>query len=187
MACNTNNLVDLVKRNVVMNSYSSSTRFLGFCYSNIGWGNKEYTNNLLSIVKLCTRKPLLLSSLNIDSDLDEHAKMYSMTKADQSCRDFLITHGIIGSEREAVDDEFHFCDSVDDMTARSLMHYQTSVGGADGHVFFVDHEVGLIIYPHDDCGIGFIATVNSQHVAKTIEILKGIQIKFKNVMSFEFC
>lgn len=42
-------------------------------------------------------------------------------------------------------------------------------GDVAGHCFFILESLGLIAYPHDDTGYGFIAMVPNQHTTKAVK------------------
>lgn len=179
--------IDYVRANVVLDSYSSSMNFKGFCFSEIGWGDEKYISILLSIIESLVGRLQLVSSLNVGLNLDEHAQAYSICGKEKTCRNLLVEAGIITNIEGGVPPSvFHFSEEVDKDTALNLIRYQTSVGGASGHAFFVDSKNGVIVYPHDDCGLGFIIMPNVKSPTKKLKFLKEIELQYKNVMSFEF-
>lgn len=181
------NIIDYVKSHVVLDSYSSSTNFKGFCFSDTGCNDEKYMRILLNIIELLVDRFQLVSSLNIGLNLDEHTQEYSVTEEGEGCRSSLIEAGIITNKEGGVpSDFFHFSGEIDAGVALNLIRYQTSIGGAFGHAFFVDSKNGIILYPHDDCGLGFIilGCVKSQN--QKLNALKEIDLKYKNIMSFEF-
>ncbi|MEZ8306927.1 hypothetical protein AB6C40_24215 [Vibrio splendidus] len=182
-----NNIIDYVKSHVVLDSYSSSTNFKGFCFSDIGWNDEKYIRILLNIIELLVSRLKLVSSLNIGLNLDEHTQEYSVTQECEVCRNSLIEAGIITNIKGDVpSDVFHFSGEVDADIALNLIRYQTSIGGAFGHAFFVDSKNGVILYPHDDCGLGFIIMGGVESQNQKLNTLKEIDLKYKNIMSFEF-
>lgn len=93
------NIIDYVKFYVVLDSYSSSMNFKGFCFSDIGWGEEKYINILLSIIKLFAGRPQLVSSLNVGLNLDEHVQAYSITKEGEICGNSLKEAGVITNKK----------------------------------------------------------------------------------------
>ena len=48
------------------------------------------------------------------------------------------------------------------------------LGGVNGHLFFIDRLCSLMMYPHDDCGVGFFAiSDNGRAIAQ--RLLDGIK------------
>lgn len=178
--------VEYVKSNVVLNSYSSSEHFKGYCLSKIGWGNDEFTRSLLDVTTILIKNLQLVSSLNIGISLEEHVRQYSISQEDSHCLHSLIRDGVItnilGQEAH---DNFHFDEGVDEKTALNLIYHQTSIGGAYGHSFFVDTANTVIVYPHDDCGIGFIITGSAECQNDKLRTLKAMGGKYESIMSLE--
>lgn len=174
MGASMSNGVDLVRSSVLLNSYSSSPNFVGFCSSRVGYGDEEYEKLLLNAVLLLLRRIELVSSLNIGISLEDHAKEYSLSKSGIACRDALLANGVISNRLDEPPlDYFHFDKEVTEDIALDLIRFQTSLGGASGHSFFLDAGRGVIIYPHDDCGLGFILGGDPDEKATKLDMLKS--------------
>ncbi len=181
------NNIDYVKSNIELGSYSSSKYFKGFCLSKAGWGDENYIRLLLNITMLLVDKLQLVSSLNIGIDLERHAQEYSIADDDLDCRNALVNDGIITNTLgEVSSDKFHYSKDIDENTAIKVIRYQTSVGGAFGHLFFVDSENDIIVYPHDDCGLGFVILGSIEIQRQKLSLLEDVEQKYKDIMSFEF-
>lgn len=167
------NNIDFIRSNVCLSSYSSSRNFAGYSSFENGYGAADYEKLLLQVASIFLYPYQIVSSLNIGIDLDEHVGQYSVSSEGLRCRDGLIAAGIIRNDlSDPHVDDFHFNDSVDEGAALSLIRFQTTIGGAQGHAFFVDSESEVAIYPHDDCGLGFIIGGNPHVKAKKLNVLK---------------
>jgi len=51
------------------------------------------------------------------------------------------------------------------------------------HAFITNNEKKLIIYPHDDCGLGFI-TCNSELQEQYLKELKNYAERFSDILDF---
>ena len=68
---------------------------------------------------------------------------------------------------------FHFCGSISKAALRDFILYQTTIGALPYHSFIINSDCELIIYPHDDCGLGFIISND-----KNIEDINNKLYKF---------
>lgn len=173
---------------VLLSSYSSSSNFVGFCSSRVGYGNEEYENLLLGAVLLLLRGRIeLVSSLNIGISLEDHAEEYSLSKSGIACRDVLLANGVISNRfDEPPIDHFHFDNEVTENIALGLIRFQTSIGGASGHSFFLDADRGVIVYPHDDCGLGFVLGGTPDEKATKLDMLKSFWRDNSSLVTFDF-
>ena len=169
--------------NVELNSYSSSKNFKGFCFSETGYHNSNYIHLLIEILLSLVDKIQLVSSLNIEVSLLKHSKDLHLDKQGIICRDLLIKNKVITTKSTEVESsDFHFNKEIDLDLAYNLIYFVTSLGGASGSAFFVDSENEIIIYPHDDCGLGFIIKENSKN--DILNVLKKLRIKYRENMEF---
>ena len=178
--------VEYVRSQVILNSYSSSKYFVGYCFSESCWDDHNFFDILLDVISLFCEKLQLVSSLNIDLQLDHHANEYELDTKGRDCRDNLIKCGIITNNIGAKpSDYFHFDEYIESSVALDILRYQTTVGGAFGHAFFVDPKQGSILYPHDDCGLGFIL---ADGIMKSgmLNVLYDQESKYKDLMKFKF-
>ena len=179
--------IDYVKDSVVSNSYSSSKGYIGFCYSDDVYAEVGYLKLLMMFIDEIMGDFYVISSLNINYDLNEHKEDYELSIEEERRRDFLIQSGVIVNiERSPKDNFFHFCRCVDKEVAINILYFIICSGGATGHVFFVDKSREFIIYPHDDGGIGFIFTSDNEKKHLKFELLNEFSVKYKDIVSFDF-
>ena len=153
---------------VDLNSYSDSKGWKGYCRRNKPFtffrANKivnsfstffrEYTNSVMIISNVFRKKECTLTNSNIGYYIKYIEKYladfnYIKTKSnsiynDPNClyQDFKIING-----------------DYDIVSMFSLLTMMDD--RIDGHCFFVFEELGLIAYPHDDTGFGFIRIKNT--------------------------
>lgn len=178
--------VSLIKSKVNLDSYSASETFCGFCFSKIGWGEKKCLEALLEITNEMVDELHVVSSLTICTSLLDNESFYSLSEENKKCRDFLVDLNLIKlNDAEDSANYFHVDKVVSKSEAYRLIEYQTSIGGAIGHVFFVSLTNGVIIYPHDDCGVGFFCLTESKKRNRFLSLIERLKEKYSDVLSFE--
>ena len=174
--------IEYVKSNVILTSYSSSINFKGFFDNKINCNNEEYVRSLLDIIFLFVDKLQVVSSVHIRTDLRKHARMYRLNKVKKKCRNFLFGHDVIvRKKRRQPKDAFHFSKSVDEYAALNMILYRTYITMNIGHLFFIDRDKGVIIYPHDGGGLGFIIE-DEKH---DLKLIRDKMIKYKDIITLE--
>lgn len=151
------NAVKFIESNVELDSYSSSKGFLGYCNSKVGWGDQRCIDAFIEMLALFVPKEIVVSSIRIHGDLQEHAETYELNEDDIQVRYRLLEQGLIlnvASDEE--NESFHFEGTVSNSVLRDFVLYQSSIGELSYHGFITNSESEFIIYPHDDCGLGFI-------------------------------
>ena len=178
--------VNLVKSEVNLDSYSSSANFCGFCFSKIGWGKKKCLEALLDIASEIVGELHVVSSLTICTSLLENENFYALSEESKKRRNYLVDLDFIKlNDSDASANYFHSDKVVSKNEAYSLIEYQTSIGGAIGHVFFVSLTNGVIIYPHDDCGMGFFCSSEPKKRDDFLSLVKRSKEKYSDILSFD--
>ena len=155
---------------VNLNSYTDSKGWKGYCKRNkpftIFRANKivrcfmhffrKHTNNIIIVSNVFKVKEYNLNNSNINNYIKYMEK-------------YLIDFGYIETMSASIYDNDN-CLSLgfkkflttdyDIISMFSLLMMMDE--GIDGHCFFVFDELGLIVYPHDDTGFGFIRIKNTK-------------------------
>ena len=174
-----------IESQVNLDSYSSSNGFSGFCHSIVGWDDERCTEAFLDILDffLATNQ-ILVSSIRIHGDLETHAELYELSAEDIRVRDNLVSNGIILVVNS--DDEngsFHFAGNVSNGLLKDFVLYQSSIGGLSYHGFLTSQDSGLVVYPHDDCGLGFICYEKNK-IKKVIKKLQEYAEHYSDILGF---
>lgn len=171
---------------VVLTSYTSSSSFVGLCQIRDSCTTGDVSQTLLDLTLRLMKDPRLVSSLNIGLDLETHAQQYSLASEGLKIRDSLLDVGIIRNCVDAGESPaFHFEGGVDRSSAENLITFQTLIGGANGHAFIVDLPSGLIVYPHDDCGLGFIVSGQFSDKVNIIRMLRKEAMQARDMFNFQ--
>lgn len=176
--------IKCIESKVNLDSYSSTEGFLGYCNSSVGWEDERCIEAFIEMLALFIPDEVVVSSIRIYGDLKAHAEMYELSEKDIQVRDRLVENGIIlvvDSEDES--DSFHFTGSVSDDLLKDFVLYQSSIGELSYHGFLTSGDSGMIIYPHDDCGLGFICYDNNKKV-NVIEKLKECEERYSDILEF---
>jgi len=179
------NAIKFIESQVELDSYSSSNGFLGYCNSKVGWGDLRCIDAFIDMLGLFTPNETVVSSIRIYGDLNEHAETYELSEDDIKVRDRLIEQGLILNVTS--DDEsksFHFEGTISNTTLRDFVLYQSSIGELSYHGFITNPESELIIYPHDDCGLGFILC-NAQKRKVTNNKLHEYAERYFEILEFK--
>gem|GEM_PF-5220856 len=127
-------------------------------------------------------KEVIVSSIKIYGDINEHTKLYELSKTNEEVRNRLIEFNVIKNiNLEAKKEAFHFEGRLPDKILRDFIVYQTSIGELSCHGFITNNEKKLIIYPHDDCGLGFIAC-NDELREQYLKELKSYAERFSDIL-----
>lgn len=176
--------INFIESKVNLDSYSSSDGFLGFCNSKVGWGDERCIEAFMEMLSRFIPDETLVSSIRIYGDIQVHAEMYELSENEIQVRDRLVENGIIlnvDSEDEA--DSFHFAGSVSNDLLEDFVLYKSSIGELSYHGFLVGEDSGLVIYPHDDCGLGFICCYKRKR-ADVVEKLNECAERYTDILEF---
>ena len=126
----------------------------------------------------------LVSSIRIYGDLKDHAEMYELSDKDIQVRDRLVKSGVIlNVDSDDKADSFHFEGNISGDLLKDFVLYQSSIGELSYHGFLTSEDSGLIIYPHDDCGLGFIC-LEKKKITNIIEKLKEYAECYSDILQF---
>ncbi len=162
-----NEYLQLIKQHVDLDSYSFSPGWIG-CFERSGRFSEQQCNEAIDLLfnacDLCTAHCVLICNLFViggDADLREQ---YDLN--DDDFRDFihpLIARGAI--QRKDHFDEWHpgvgsgsfsVFEEPSSELLRKVFFGMMAVDGIQGHCFGVIPHLGLVIYPHEETGFGFI-------------------------------
>lgn len=153
---------------VDLNSYSDSKGWKGYCRRNKPFtlfrankivGNfvtffRKYTNNVIIISNVFRKQEYILPNSNIGNYM-KYIEKYLI--------DFNyieIKSNSIYNNPNCLSQAFKRTNADYDIVSMfSLLTMMSD--GVDGHCFFVFEELGIIAYPHDDTGFGFIRFKNT--------------------------
>jgi hypothetical protein len=176
--------IKYIESKVNLDSYSSTDGFIGYCNSSVGWGDERCIEAFIEMLALLVPKEVVVSSIRIYGDLKSHAELYELSEEEVLVRDRLIKGGLILNV--ATDEEseaFHFEGIISKDTLKYFVLYQSSIGELSYHGFVTNAANELIIYPHDDCGLGFISC-NSKSKQQVIDRIKECSKRYSDILEF---
>lgn len=154
-----------------LKNYSSSRNFIGYCSyleSNIKTGAVEAIGVVSDFFSTASHECFVLSSLGLGGTVYDLESIYGYTASDvEKYISPAVGSGLIcaGSDsNEIISRNFFYGDTIFS-NAIGCCYSLMALGGLDGHFFIVDHERGLIVYPHDDTGFGLFS-LNEKNSAK---------------------
>ena len=137
----------IINKRVNLSAYSKSKFFIGY----FEWSfSKEHNDKL---VRDCVN---LLRSISINYTIMTKLEIFdALSDADKViCRKKFFD--ILGNEYKFISSDINLNNHEDIDRVKKIIDgiFQ---GNLFGHVFFLDKNSEVIIYPHDDLGLGFIA------------------------------
>ena len=89
--------------------------------------------------------------------------------------------------KESLNENFSFHNSVEWEIIRKLSSVlMYNEGDITGHCFFILESSGLIVYPHDDTGFGFIAMDLKQQAPKVVKSFLRLLIKGNPYLNLKY-
>jgi hypothetical protein len=129
-------------------------------------------------------KGIIVSSIRIYGDLKSHAELYELSEDDIQVRDRLIKSGLIlNVAKDETNEAFHFGGAISEDTLKDFVLYQSSIGELSYHGFITNSDNELVIYPHDDCGLGFISC-NSKNKRQVLDRIKECASRYSEILEF---
>lgn len=178
------NAIQYIETKVNLDSYSSTDGFLGYCNSTVGWGDERCIKAFLEMLAFFVPKEIVVSSIRIYGDLKSHAELYELNEEDIQVRDRLIKKGLILNViTDEESESFHFEGAISDSTLKDFVLYQSSIGELSYHGFITNAANELIIYPHDDCGLGFISC-NNKDKQQILDRIKECANRYSDILDF---
>jgi hypothetical protein len=202
-----NSNIQFLKNNVTLNSYSSSKGFIGY-FERTGKFNETKCHDAIELFieafSLSTAEFIFLSSLCLNSDIPTYIKDYEISNNHLINHLYpLIKEGIIrkvdyntissdveseeySGTLKALDENFttYNYTEIKMERLRSAFFCQMALGGTSGHCFIILPSNGVIAYPHDDTGFGFISfpDANKKAIGKYLKDkfnFKGFAVTLK--------
>lgn len=178
--------IEFIKNQVDLNAYSLSRGFLGYCYLKDGTcDDASCIDHCIAMLDEIFTDAIVVSSLRIYGALKAYYEEYDLNSNEQQLVGRLIDSGIVlNVSIDELDDTFHFVGNVSRCVMRDFITFQLMVGGLSYHAFITNSDKEVIIYPHDDSGIGFIANNKQSRTPSLINFLKGCVTNYSDIFEF---
>lgn len=161
-------------------SYSFSKGFVGYCYTDKCDNKLSYVNIMIELIEFLAPSARMASSLNLNYSLEEHKDGYCTTTSEDKLVESLIQSKVMSfCDPNADENFFKDFEMLNREQVSNSIYFMIFLGGASGHLFFVDVKESIVIYPHDDGGLGFIFNGGEEQRQNQLELLSTFHKRYK--------